>query len=137
MCVCVFVCVCVCVCVCNVVNTSVYISSGCRADKTDFSGSLSPSISLFLPLSSSILIIHRSKKVLQTTPCVRKELMYISSCWLANTGIVCRGSWKNITCELVLASPSVSRMSCSSFVFRGWILRLPISGRTAYTSVIQ
>ena len=53
----------------------IYISSS-RTDCTDFSDSF----------FQSVFIIHCSQQVFQTTSCVRTELMWISSSWLANTG---------------------------------------------------
>ena len=42
-------------------------------------------LTLSLSLSPFVPIIHRSYQVLQTTSCVRAELLSVSSCWSANT----------------------------------------------------
>ena len=81
-------------------NTSILFtesSSSSHAASTDFpyslslSLSLSFSLSLSLSLSASIPIIHCSRHVFQTTSCVRTELMSVSSCWSANTGMSKKG----------------------------------------------
>ena len=74
---------------------------------TDFPDSLFPSVT----------IINRSQQVFQTTSSVCTELLSVSFCWLANTG---SSMWKdpqeNVIYDFVLASPAVSRMTCSSYL---------------------
>ena len=64
---------------------------------------------LSLSLSPFIPFIHRSRQVFQTTSYIHTEPLYVSSCWLANTGsFVLRDPLENVTYEFVLASPEVS-----------------------------
>ena len=84
-----------------------YIHSWSHVASTDFCDSLTP----FVPISP------RSRHVFQTTSCFRTGLLWVSSCWSANTNTsLWRGIWENVTYEFVLASLAVSHMSCSSYL---------------------
>ena len=68
-------------------------------------------------------IINRFGQVFQTKPCVRAELFQLGSFWSSNTCTsMQRGPSENVTHEFVFASPTVSRMSCPSYVdsFEMW-----------------
>ena len=88
-------------------------SSSSRADCTDFPDSLSLSLSRSLSLSLSLyhpsLLSGRPNYV----QCLYRA--NVNSCWLANIGAsMCRGSYNNVTCKFVFASPT------ALFVFRVW-----------------
>ena len=62
-------------------------------------------------------LTHGSQRVFLTTPCVRTEMILLSSCWSANTGMcMWRGPWENIAYKFVLTSPVESRVSCLSYL---------------------
>ena len=79
---------------------------------TDFPDSLSLSLSLSL---SSVPIIYCFRQVFQATACVCTGLMYICSCWSANTSTsICSDTKKIVTNKFVLASLEMTCKSWSS-----------------------
>ena len=80
-------------------------SSSFHATSTDFPDPLPPPVS----------IVHHSREVFQSPPCISTELLYVGSLWLS---YLCSSMWRGpleyIAYEFVLTSPAVARMSCSS-----------------------
>ena len=88
----------------------IYISSSssCRAAGADIPDRLSP----FLP------IIHRLRQVFWVTSRVLTQLLYVGSCRSSHSCTsMCGGPQEYIAYELVLASPAVSCVSCSSNLY--------------------
>ena len=81
-------------------------------------------------LSPSVPIIHHSWQIFYTAYIVQTELIDVSLCWSANTGMsMCNSPSENVAYRFIFTSPAVPSMSGSSYF--EWLVRWMVHNHTA------
>ena len=101
-----------------------------RLDISSFSSSRAASTDFPHSLTLSVLIVHHSREVFQTTPGVRTELFPASSCWSDNTNT---SSGEGVHWRMSLLSSPLVFQQCPPYLLRLTWMILNIESKWLYS----